>query len=166
MREDRDSNPGASCPANGFQDRRLRPLGHPPARRVPPHLSIQGTASTALYSRWSLNSMRTAPPACKQSPSCVGTEDSEQDCCRVSMGCEQTHDGDSRVDGFRGQAQTSLVIPGNACQEHHPSLPCIAVLPRGAGVVPILSRAGKEVHDDPNPLVRARASARLWCSPC
>jgi hypothetical protein len=25
-----DSNPGASCPANGFQDRRLRPLGHPP----------------------------------------------------------------------------------------------------------------------------------------
>ena len=38
-REDRDSNPGASCPANGFQDRRLRPLGHPPARRVPPHLS-------------------------------------------------------------------------------------------------------------------------------
>ncbi len=29
-REGRDSNPGASCPASGFQDRRLRPLGHPP----------------------------------------------------------------------------------------------------------------------------------------
>jgi len=25
------NSPGASCPANGFQDRRLRPLGHPPA---------------------------------------------------------------------------------------------------------------------------------------
>src|SRR3954447_3498865 len=33
-REGRDSNPGASCPANGFQDRRLRPLGHPPGCRV------------------------------------------------------------------------------------------------------------------------------------
>jgi hypothetical protein len=30
-REGRDSNPGAGCPASGFQDRRLRPLGHPPA---------------------------------------------------------------------------------------------------------------------------------------
>ena len=28
-RRDWDSNPGASFPANGFQDRRLRPLGHP-----------------------------------------------------------------------------------------------------------------------------------------
>ena len=27
-RRKRDSNPRASCPANGFQDRRLRPLGH------------------------------------------------------------------------------------------------------------------------------------------
>jgi hypothetical protein len=39
-REDRDSNPGAGCPANGFQDRRLRPLGHPPdgnlAAQMPP----------------------------------------------------------------------------------------------------------------------------------
>jgi PKD domain len=33
-REEWDSNPRASCPANGFQDRRLRPLGHPPGRRV------------------------------------------------------------------------------------------------------------------------------------
>jgi hypothetical protein len=30
QREEWDSNPRASCPANGFQDRRLRPLGHPP----------------------------------------------------------------------------------------------------------------------------------------
>src|SRR3990170_3621722 len=30
-REGWDSNPRAGCPANGFQDRRLRPLGHPPA---------------------------------------------------------------------------------------------------------------------------------------
>ncbi len=28
-RRDWDSNPGTSFPANGFQDRRLRPLGHP-----------------------------------------------------------------------------------------------------------------------------------------
>ncbi len=29
-REEWDSNPRMSCPINGFQDRRLRPLGHPP----------------------------------------------------------------------------------------------------------------------------------------
>jgi hypothetical protein len=33
-REEWDSNPRASCPANGFQDRRLRPLGHPPGRQT------------------------------------------------------------------------------------------------------------------------------------
>ena len=33
-RRDRDSNPGASLPANGFQDRRLRPLGHPSIRML------------------------------------------------------------------------------------------------------------------------------------
>ncbi len=30
VRGDRDSNPGGTCAPNGFQDRRLRPLGHPP----------------------------------------------------------------------------------------------------------------------------------------
>ncbi len=33
-REEWDSNPRMSCPINGFQDRRLRPLGHPPGRSV------------------------------------------------------------------------------------------------------------------------------------
>ncbi len=35
-REEWDSNPRASCPANGFQDRRLRPLGHPPKPSLEP----------------------------------------------------------------------------------------------------------------------------------
>jgi 5-formyltetrahydrofolate cyclo-ligase len=30
QRGDRDSNPGGACAPNGFQDRHLRPLGHPP----------------------------------------------------------------------------------------------------------------------------------------
>src|SRR3954453_3854115 len=34
-REDRDSNRGETFAPNGFQDRRLRPLGHPPERRLP-----------------------------------------------------------------------------------------------------------------------------------
>src|SRR4051812_47171503 len=34
-REDRDSNPGETFAPNGFQDRRLRPLGHPPGVSVP-----------------------------------------------------------------------------------------------------------------------------------
>jgi hypothetical protein len=34
-REGRDSNPGAPHGASGFQDRRLRPLGHPPAANLP-----------------------------------------------------------------------------------------------------------------------------------
>ena len=34
-REGRDSNPGVGCPASGFQDRRLRPLGHPPGANLP-----------------------------------------------------------------------------------------------------------------------------------
>ena len=34
-REEWDSNPRMSCPINGFQDRRLRPLGHPPERNLP-----------------------------------------------------------------------------------------------------------------------------------
>ena len=33
-REEWDSNPRMSCLINGFQDRRLRPLGHPPGRSV------------------------------------------------------------------------------------------------------------------------------------
>jgi hypothetical protein len=44
-REDWDSNPGAGCPANGFQDRRLRPLGHPPGLMLPgrnPRTSVTG----------------------------------------------------------------------------------------------------------------------------
>lgn len=28
-RRDRDSNPGWACTHSGFQDRRLKPLGHP-----------------------------------------------------------------------------------------------------------------------------------------
>src|SRR4029453_2270765 len=34
-RGDRDSNPGGACTPNGFQDRHLRPLGHPPGPSLP-----------------------------------------------------------------------------------------------------------------------------------
>ena len=40
-REEGDSNPRASHPASGFQDRRLRPLGHPPAGSLPAGLYVE-----------------------------------------------------------------------------------------------------------------------------
>src|SRR2546427_3694886 len=46
LREDRDSNPGASCPANGFQDRRLRPLGHPPGEHLDRFEALAGVPSS------------------------------------------------------------------------------------------------------------------------
>ena len=56
QREGWDSNPRAGCPANGFQDRRLRPLGHPPGTasvtRGP--LRVQGIIRRAVRrgARW------------------------------------------------------------------------------------------------------------------
>src|SRR3954453_1649095 len=50
-REDRDSNPGETFAPNGFQDRRLRPLGHPPGVSVP-----------GRCVPWSTNRRRTRRP--------------------------------------------------------------------------------------------------------
>ena len=45
-REDWDSNPGTGRPVNGFQDRRLRPLGHPPGGML---LRDRASASVTPY---------------------------------------------------------------------------------------------------------------------
>jgi hypothetical protein len=54
-REGWDSNPRAGRPANGFQDRRLRPLGHPPGGTLPAEMP-----EVAMLTEPKL------PPSCRQ----------------------------------------------------------------------------------------------------
>ena len=50
-RRKRDSNPRASYPANGFQDRRLRPLGHSSDFKLPDFAIISQSAAIAATRR-------------------------------------------------------------------------------------------------------------------